>query len=136
MYDCPRDSHALMQQLADTGTAWRCNMCSGAFLSGLLTREVASSRLALGPREAWDLEVVCPKDAIPMQKVTVSAVAIDYCATCASAWLDGEEVERLFATPEAQQLKAQPGAEPGWLSGTDFFTPAIYAIFAALAGGH
>ena len=131
-YECPRDSHTLMQQPAEDGTAWRCNVCSGAFFTGLISREVASKNVAIGPREVWDCEVACPNDGVRMQKVAVAPVAIDFCGRCSAAWLDGEEVERLFGTPEAEQLKAQPG---DWAQ-ADWFGPVVFAVVDSLLSGH
>lgn len=121
-----------MQHPADTGTAWRCNVCSGAFLTDLLSRDVASKNWAVGPREDWDREVSCPNDGVRMRKVAVASVAIDYCMQCSAAWLDGEEVERLFGSPEAELLKSQPGL----LAQADWFTPAVAAVLDALLSGH
>lgn len=131
-YECPRDSHTLVQHPPDIGTAWRCNACSGAFLTDLISREVASKNLAIGLREAWDREVACPNDGARMQKVAVSPVAIDFCAKCSAAWLDGEEVDRLLGTPEAEQLKSQPGA---WAQ-ADWFGPVVFAVVDSLLSGH
>lgn len=67
----------------------------------------------------------------------MASVAIDYCmqcsaVQCSAAWLDGEEVERLFGSPEAELLKSQPGL----LAQADWFTPVVAAVLDALLSGH
>ena len=133
-YDCPRDSHALVRNSDSeaTGTQWRCNTCSGAMFTELLSTEVASKNLAIGPREPWDNRISCPRDGTQMHKVAAASVAIDHCMKCGAAWLDGEELERLFMTPEAAHAKAQPGM---WSEG-DWFTPVVFAVIEALFNGH
>jgi hypothetical protein len=131
-YDCPRDSHALREEQASSGFAWRCNTCSGALLTGLMTREIAVRSVAIGPREAWDLEVKCPRDGAKMGMVTLGPVAIDYCKKCGAAWLDGDEVDRLLGTSEAERTKSGRGL----LSGFDWSAAITGAIIGALVSGH
>ena len=39
--------------------------------------------------------ISCPKDAEPMERITLGAVAIDRCPTCGGVWLDAGELEGL-----------------------------------------
>ncbi len=130
-YNCPRDSHQLVQQPPEIGAPWHCNICSGAFFTDLVRKEVATYNLALGPREEWDREVICPRDAVPMRKVVVGAGAFDCCLQCDAAWLDGDEVDRLWRTPVIEHQKKASG-----LSEADWLTPLVTAAIGALAGGH
>ncbi len=50
--------------------------------------------------------ISCPKDGLPMRRITLGSVAIDRCPTCGGVWLDAGELGKLKQTLLIEQHRA------------------------------
>lgn len=53
-----------------------------------------------------DAFVSCPKDAEPMERITLGSVTVDRCRTCGGVWLDAGELESLKQAMLIEQHRA------------------------------
>lgn len=53
-----------------------------------------------------DTLISCPKDGVPMHRITLGSVAIDRCPTCGGVWLDAGELAGLKQAMLVDQHRA------------------------------
>jgi Zn-finger nucleic acid-binding protein len=140
MYRCPRDRHELVKHPDKRQRVWRCNVCSGGFVRGIIRKTVTNKGAAF-PREEWDIPVRCPGHRGQMTAFRHKGVQLDYCGTCRGVWMDGCEIAKVlgpkFAEPTKQKRTSavrQGGTDHDWLGGADILGPFIEgALSAALS---
>ena len=86
MLPCPRDTHALIQYADESGSLWRCGICSGAFFQSSVIRNAALEH-RLARRAQWDREIKYPSDATKMRGLRYRNETVDISPSAAvSGW--------------------------------------------------
>jgi uncharacterized protein len=52
----------------------------------------------------------CPKDAGPMQRVSIGSMVIDRCASCGALWFDVGEIEKVLRMKRKVSMELDAGA--------------------------
>lgn len=80
----------------------QCPACGGAYLPHEGVERLAAAYLSLTPSQLRELVAFVPKRALAcpdcgedMASLSLKGVALDYCAACASIWLDAGELHRI-----------------------------------------
>ena len=95
---CPRDRNLLVQYKDEGTLLWRCDVCSGAFISSLPSddsRHMHRTKI----RPEWDPEIQCPADSTKMQGFHYQDVIVDMCEKCHGVWLDSDEIPIVLGHP-------------------------------------
>ena len=111
---CPRDGGPLTRHVAAPAELFQCPACRGIWLSRMDLQSVLGRRVPQWhlPMDEVDSPPVyghlpvehCPcAEASPMRPIVRHGVVIDVCLACEAIWLDGGELDELFAKSKAER---------------------------------
>ena len=92
--------------LFSTARCERCGRKIGKPADGKAVCDACESELALLIESRRETVRTCPIDGAPMAKEVVHMIIVDRCTKCRGVWLDGGELEKVYASASDSALTA------------------------------